>query len=168
MLAQRREHAAGDADHVLHLGADEAEDGHVGDDADVAAVLELAAGLLEVAHGGAGGVDGHRDVHFGRGDEVDRDAVAVQDREDLGEEPVRDRPLVRVHVDDRDVVLDRHRRRPLRCLPQRRVRRPRPLDLLRRGHHRVRNDDGSVSSGVLHVLDPDLDGRFCLDDLVHR
>ena len=125
------EHAPSDADVVAQLHADEAEDGHLRDQrgpkrcthvglvrhlADGAQVREhaLEYALAEVGRGG------HRDLHLGRRDQVDDDAVLVERREDASEEAVcevsradqergrtRDGLAVRAHVDCTSAEPDR-------------------------------------------------------------
>lgn len=55
-------------------------------------------------------------MDFRGGDQIDGKAVAVEDLEDVGEEAVRARPLVGVHIQDDAVVLYGDRSRSFRPL----------------------------------------------------
>lgn len=173
MFAQRRKHLAGDANHVLHVGTDQAENGHVGEDAHVATLLQALLGAGKGLDAGAGRVDGQRDVDLGRGDEVDRDAVLVENGKDARKEAVRDGALVGVHVDDANVVLDGDGRGPLRRLGLavgvggEMGQRPRVVQLVRGGQDGVGDDDGAGAARVLDVFDADRDRGRGADDLVH-
>ena len=165
MLSQHGKHPPRDTHHLVHVRTHQTQNRHVGRDRDLAALLER---LLRQRHAllvQAAGVDRQRHVHLARGDEVDGDVVLVQDREDPEEEAVRDGPLVGVDVDDADVVLDRHRRRPSRLPPG-------------RGRTGLRFHGGlpgrcardharAVAARVVDVLDPDGYRGHGVDDLVH-
>lgn len=107
-------------------------------------------------------------MHLARGDQIHRDTPLVEDGKHPRQKGVGNRPLVRVDVEDRDLVLDRHGSRTLRLLAGRWVGWfPRPLDLLVGGQGRVWLDDGAFAAGVLDVLDSDGDWGLGLDHLVH-
>jgi hypothetical protein len=180
LLPQRAEEAAADADHAAQLAADERDDGHVGHEVDVAPDLEVVDGALErlvfdaeffLAVPGQQGdlrVQGHGDVHFRRRDEVDAQAVLVQDAEDRHKEAVRASPLLAVHVKHGDAGLDRHGRRAARGVVHAQVRDRAVAEeacLPALAFGRVWEDDGAGVARVHHVLDADRDAGA--DHLVH-
>jgi len=114
-------------------------------------------------------MNGHRNVHLGGRNEIDRDGVVVEDGKDTGEEAVRDRSLIRVHVNDADVVLDGNSSRSLgfSVVGFRLGGGRTACKLVASSAHAIRNNDSAVTTRVLDVLDADRDGRLSSDDLVH-
>lgn len=181
LLAQGAEEAAGDADHAAQLAADQGDDGHVRDEIDVAPDAEIINGALERfvlnAHflfavpGQQGNfrVQGHRDVDLRGRDEVDAQAVLVQDAEDGHEESVSAGALFTVHVKHGDAALDGHGCRTLGRIVlaqvgDRAVAEEASLsaDLVVAD---IWVDDSAGVARVHDVLDPDRDAGT--DDLVH-
>lgn len=114
-------------------------------------------------------VQGHGDVDLRRRDEVNAEAVLVQNAEDGHEEAVSTGALLAVHVKHSDVALDSHSRRALGRVMLAQVgnravtEEASPLaHLTVKG---VRKDDGTSVARVHDVLDPD--GDAGTDDLIH-
>ena len=180
LLPQGAEEAAADADHAAQLAADERNNRHVGHEVDVAPDAEGFDGALEglvfdpqffLAVPGQQGdfrVQGHGDVHFGGRDEVDAQAVLVQDAEDGHEEAVGASPLLAVHVKHGDAGLDRHGRWAARGVVRAQVRYRAVAEeacFAALAFGRVGEDDGAGVARVHHVLDADRDAGA--DHLVH-
>jgi hypothetical protein len=87
-------------------------------------------------------LDRHADVDLARADEVHDDAVAVERAEDAGQEAVRDRLAVALHVEHHDALLDRDGRRQLACARARAGRR----DAVRERAREVRRVDHAVGA----------------------
>lgn len=98
--------------------------------------------------------------------------MLVEDGKDASEEAVRDGALVRVHVDDADVVLDGDGGRSLGDADggdgsvDSTIARV-AQDHVGRREDRIRDDNGAAAARVLDVLDADRDRRVRTDDLVH-
>lgn len=121
VLAQRAEESPRDANHAAQLATDQGDDGHAGDEVDVAAktrLREVIDGVLEGL-----GFDGelvwagtreqrvfavkcHGYMDFGRRDQVHGKAVAVQGGEDGHQEAVGACALLAVDVKHSDVRFD--------------------------------------------------------------
>jgi len=114
-------------------------------------------------------VQGHGDVDLGGRDEVDTEAVLVQDAEDGHEEAVSTGALLAVHVKHSDVALDSHSGRALGGVVLAQVgdravtEKASPLAYL--AVEGVRKDDSTSIARVHDVLDPDRDTGT--DDLIH-
>ena len=118
----------------------------------------------------------HTDMHLARADEIDYHAELVECAKDSGEKAMRDALAVRMHVQDRNVLLDCHSRRQLltisrvpKCCRRRleevewRCRlnlECRDVDVW------VRMNNCSSACRILDVLDANWD--FTADDLLHR
>lgn len=118
VVTKHAEELATDTDHVLELLANQAHDGHVGNNVNGAQLAEVVDSALKILvldlvlvhtttaqHGGLR-VQGHRDVDLGRRNEIHRQVPAVQDAEDVHQETMSTGALVAVHIQDDDVVLD--------------------------------------------------------------
>lgn len=119
VLSKGGEHPAGNTNHVLHLSPDQTQDGHVGENGDLSTICEILPSLGKGLYLGACGVNGHGNVHLGRGNEIDRDGMRVENGKDTGKEAMGDGSLVGVDVDDADVVLDGDGSRSLGLLESR-------------------------------------------------
>jgi hypothetical protein len=120
LLPQRAEEPPANTDHAAQLAADQRNNSHIRNEIDVAPDAEVVHGAFErgvfdaeffLAVPGQQGdfrVQGHRDVDFGGGDEVDAQAVFVQDAEDGHQEAVGAGALLAVHVKHGDAALDGH------------------------------------------------------------
>lgn len=178
MITKRRKHLARNTNHVLHLSAHQTEDRKTVQNAHVAAVAQVLDRRVKIGHLGVAHVHGDRDVHLGRGDQIHRDLVLVEDGEEPRQESVRDRPLVGVDVDDGDLVLDGHGRGTLGFGAPGAGRAVGgagavgavllvALEGLVGRQKGVGLDDGALAARVLDVLDADGDRRRGLDHLVH-
>lgn len=169
VFTKGREHASCDTNHVLHLSTDQTQNCHIGEYAHIAAISKLRGGIAKSLNLLAACMNGHRNVHLGGGNEIDRDGVVVEDRKDTREEAVRDRSLIRVHVDDADVVLDGNSSRSLgfSVVGFRLGGGRTACKLVTSSAHAIRDNNGAVATRVLNILDADRNRRFSSDDLVH-
>lgn len=114
-------------------------------------------------------MEGHGDVDLGRRDEVDTQAVLVQDAEDGHEEAVGTRALLAVHVKHSDATLNGNGCRTLGRVMLAQVGNRAVAEEACPSADlaivRVRVDDSTIVAGVHDVLDPD--GDASTDDLVH-
>lgn len=130
IVSKCRKHAPRDANHVLHVRSDQTQDGHARQHADISTLLQVLRGRLECFRSNAVSVDGQRHMHLTRRDEVHRDGLLVEDGEDSRKEAMGDGSLVRVHVDDADLILDRDGGWALGILEQSHLRGSRSVELL--------------------------------------
>lgn len=169
VFTKSREHASCDTNHVLHLSTNQTQNCHIGEYAHITTFSKLLGGLAKSLDLLAARMNGHRNVHLGGGNEIDRDGVVVEDGKDTGEEAVRDRSLIRVHVNDANVVLDGNGSRSLgfSVVGFRLGSGRAACKLVASSAHAIRNNNGAVPTRILDILDADRNRRLSADDLVH-
>lgn len=170
-LGQGSKHIPGNANHVFHLLAHQTQDRQVSYHIDGSVAIQLSDRLPQRVVLDFG-VQGHRHMHLGCGDEVDAELVLVQDREYPRQETVAQGLAIGVHVEDYDVILGCDSRWSLRARLQDRVLRSVAevsgnlgRCLLALAGQRVGEDHGAVAGGVFDILYPDGDARSY--DLFH-
>lgn len=167
MLTKGGKHAASNTNHVLHLGTNQAQNGHICKNTDLTALSELLCGAGKSLNLMTTSVDGHTDVHLTGGDEIHRDGVLVEDGKHTSKEAVGDGALVGMDVDDADVILDSDGSRslgfPVVTLKLGRA----SCELVTSRQDRVGDNNGAVTARVLDVLNTDGDRGLGTDDLVH-
>lgn len=88
MLSKSREHASCNTNHVLHLGTNQTQNCHVGENTYITAISKLRGGISESLDLLAASMNGHGNVHLRGRDKIDGDGVMVENREDTSEETV--------------------------------------------------------------------------------